>query len=74
MHPAISHVLQYFAYTHLQEPMFTVSKRFHDLAWDFVDNLPNNPNPEATVALRKLLESKDAAVRAVLPPSPDISR
>ena len=33
-------------------------------AWQIVENLPRNP--ERTVALRKLLEAKDAAVRAAV--------
>jgi len=40
-----------------------VSAPFRDLAVALLD-LPRNP--ERTVALRKLLESKDAAVRAAL--------
>lgn len=55
------HVLQYFYYAHLPEPLRAVSARFCSLARDMVDSLPRNP--ERTVALRKLLESKDAAVR-----------
>ena len=59
----IEPILQFFAY----EP-FTArfagdtSKAFGDLAIKLVDTLPRNP--ERTVALRKLLEAKDAAVRA----------
>lgn len=41
-----------------------MSKPFGDLAQQIVDNLPRNP--ERTVALRKLLEAKDAAVRAIV--------
>jgi hypothetical protein len=41
-----------------------VSAPFGVLAKQVVENLPRNP--ERTVALRKLLEAKDAAVRAVL--------
>lgn len=57
-------ILQFFAYTHLREDLQPVSRPFCDLAVTLVDTLPRNP--ERTVALRKLLESKDAAVRAKL--------
>lgn len=72
------HILQFFAYEHLPPHLAMVSKPFCDLAHAIVlgDNVPEvgtvtigNPlprNPERTVALRKLLEAKDAAVRAVL--------
>jgi hypothetical protein len=57
-------ILQFFAYAHLPLHLQAVSKPFGDLAYDLVDKLPRNP--ERTVALRKLLEAKDAAVRALL--------
>lgn len=56
------HILQFFAYAHLPEHLQLVSKPFADLAQSMVWVLPRNP--ERTVALRKLLEAKDAAVRA----------
>lgn len=55
-------ILQFFTYAHLPEHLQAVSEAFYDLAHDLVRNLPRNP--ERTVALRKLLEAKDAAVRA----------
>ena len=57
-------ILQFFAYEHLPAHLQEVSKPFGDMANDIVAKLPRNP--ERTVALRKLLESKDAAVRARL--------
>lgn len=57
-------ILQFFAYTHLPEHLQGTSKIFHDLAYALEAGLPRNP--ERTVALRKLLEAKDAAVRARL--------
>lgn len=57
-------MLQFFAYDHLREDLKAVSKPFGDLAHNLVDTLPSNP--ERTVALRKLLEAKDCAVRAFL--------
>jgi len=65
-HLAIAQVLQYFEYSHLPEPLQAVSKEFADLARHVANRAPDSP--ETTVALRKLLESKDAAVRAALPP------
>ena len=72
------HILQFFAYAHLPPHLQMVSKPFCELAHAIVlgDNAPEagtvtfgNPlprNPERTVALRKLLEAKDAAVRALV--------
>lgn len=57
-------LLQFFTYAHLPENLATTSKSFAELAKFIVDTLPRNP--ERTVALRKLLEAKDCAVRAVL--------
>jgi hypothetical protein len=57
-------LLQFFAYGHLPAPLADVSKPFCDLAYDICIKLPRNP--ERTVALRKLLEAKDCAVRALL--------
>lgn len=58
------HIMQFFAYEHLKEPLQAVSKPFGEMAQNIVDTLPRNP--ERTVALRKLLEAKDAAVRAFI--------
>lgn len=57
------HIEQFFAYAHLPPHLQEVSKPFADLAATVL-TLPRNP--ERTVALRKLLEAKDAAVRAKL--------
>lgn len=58
------HILQFFAYAHLPAHLQVVSKPFGDLAQHLVETLPRNP--ERTVTLRKLLEAKDAAVRALV--------
>lgn len=58
------HIMQFFTYDHLPEPLQSISRPFGHLAQVLVDTLPRNP--ERTVALRKLLEAKDAAVRAKL--------
>ena len=57
-------MLQFFVYTHLPERLQAISMPFCELAENMVDTLPRNP--ERTVALRKLLEAKDCAVRAEL--------
>lgn len=57
-------MLKFFKYCHLPEKLQLISSPFYDLAHELVRTLPRNP--ERTVALRKLLESKDCAVRASL--------
>lgn len=57
-------ILQFFKWEHLPPALGRVSKPFGELAEQLVANLPRNP--ERTVALRKLLEAKDAAVRAAI--------
>ena len=58
-------ILRFFRYEHLPAHLQAQSLPFHQLAHLLVATLPRNP--ERTVALRKLLEAKDAAVRAALP-------
>jgi hypothetical protein len=58
------HIMQFFAYAHLPAHLQDVSKPFGEMAERIEATLPRNP--ERTVALRKLLEAKDAAVRALL--------
>lgn len=58
-------LLRYFTYEHLRSGVLqTVSRRYAEAARELVAGIPRSP--ERTVALRKLLESKDAAVRAAL--------
>ena len=57
-------ILRFFSYGHLPEQLQEVSKPFHDLALKIAES--GKDPAETTVALRKLLESKDAAVRSVL--------
>lgn len=61
---AIEPLLQFFEYAHLPARLQAVSRPFGELAATIVHTLPRNP--ERTVALRKLLEAKDCAVRALL--------
>ena len=59
-----NYLMQFFSYAHLPEKMQEVSKPFCELAEKISETLPDNP--EKTVALRKLLEAKDCAVRALI--------
>jgi hypothetical protein len=58
-------VLHFFHYSHLPPRLQATSRNFFLLAAWCVTTLPRSA--ERTVALRKLLEAKDAAVRANLP-------
>jgi hypothetical protein len=60
----VDHIVQFFAHAHLPPHLAAVSAPFAQLADLIVSLLPRNP--ERAVALRKLLESKDAAVRAMV--------
>ena len=57
-------LIRYFDALHLTGPLREVSEYFTGVAMMLDDSLPEGA--EKTVALRKLLESKDAAVRAAL--------
>jgi hypothetical protein len=58
-------ILRYFDSSHLPRDLRDVSVRFEALAQWVSENLPGSA--EQSTALRKLLEAKDAAVRAALP-------
>lgn len=58
-------ILRFFHYAHLPAVLQTRSAPFCNLARHLIDTTPRSA--ERTVALRKLLEAKDAAVRAALP-------
>jgi hypothetical protein len=55
---------QFFSYEHLPEDLAHVSQPFCEVAEWVIRTVPRNQ--ERTVALRKLLEAKDAAVRALV--------
>jgi hypothetical protein len=57
-------ILRFFSIGHLRPELADVSRPFGDLAHLIFQTLPKHP--ERTVALRKLLEAKDSAVRAKL--------
>ena len=60
-------MMKWFEYSHLPDALKAVSQPFHELAAAIVIGI--EAGPERTVALRKLLEAKDAAVRAKLHPA-----
>lgn len=62
--PKFEPMMQFFAFEHLPAHLQEASRQFHSLATDIVRFVPRNP--ERTVALRKLLEAKDCAVRAMI--------
>lgn len=57
-------MLGHFTYDHLPPKLQAASKPFCELAATVAETLPDGA--EKTVAMRKLLEAKDCAVRAVL--------
>ncbi|NDF14405.1 hypothetical protein EB061_03680 [bacterium] len=57
-------ILHFFHYAHLPPHLQAVSRPFCQMAMDMVTSLPRNA--ERSVALRKLLEAKDCAVRALV--------
>lgn len=59
-------MMKWFEFAHLPAHLQETSARFWDIACQLVATI--DPGPERTVALRKLLEAKDAAVRAKLNP------
>lgn len=66
-HPAVQEVARFFSKgEHLQEQMLKdISIAFHNLAVHLLAT-PGLQGPQLTVALNKLLEAKDSAVRAAL--------
>lgn len=57
-------ILKFFVYSHLPPALAPVSARFCELATWIDSTLPDGT--EKSTALRKLLEGKDAAVRAAV--------
>lgn len=64
LYPATQQVLRHFRYGHLPARLQAVAKPIAELASEMAWTLPQGP--ELTVGLRKLLEGKDALVRAAL--------
>lgn len=57
-------ILQFFDYGHLPPNLQNISKEFFTLAYMIAGTIQDNA--ERSTALRKLLESKDCAVRAAI--------
>jgi hypothetical protein len=57
-------MLKHFRFSHLLPFLQDASRPFHELAEKICEMAP--ASAERTVSLRKLLEAKDAGVRAVL--------
>ena len=56
--------LKFFDFAHLKPELQAYSQPFHDLAHRVYNMFP--PNAERGVALRKILEAKDEAIRDVI--------
>jgi hypothetical protein len=63
LHPSICEKLQWFTYDHLPPHLAEVSEKFANLAHELVGPLALD-GAQVTIALQKLIEAKDAAVRA----------
>lgn len=57
-------LMRWFTYAHLPDRLREVSRQFHRLAVHVVEAIA--PGEERSVCLRKLIEAKDAAVRAAI--------
>jgi len=71
MHANTQALLDFFQHAHLPKDLAEVSRPFGELAHKVAEHLDG---PEVTVCLRKLLEAKDCAVRALVAtkrPSPE---
>jgi hypothetical protein len=70
MHPSIPALLRYFEYGHLPPELQQVSKPFHDLAHNVVDEFGETidvgSGAQLNRCLHKLLEAKDCAVRVAI--------
>lgn len=64
MSKSASPILKFFAYDHLPATLRLVSEPIGELARKLDEELPDGP--EKSAGLRKLLEAKDAFVRAKL--------
>lgn len=64
-----SELLRFFDHHHLPPALQVISAPFHDLAHQIANSwTPDVMGSEIEMALRKLLESKDCAVRAHVRP------
>ncbi|MET0416084.1 MAG: hypothetical protein ABW022_08695 [Actinoplanes sp.] len=64
-HSATMGVVRYFAWSHLPGRLKEVSQLYCEMMLNLLIEVPKD-SPQLTTALNRLLESKDAAVRAAL--------
>jgi hypothetical protein len=62
--PAVVHVAQFFESAHLPSPLREIATDMHDLAEHMIIEIKDSPM--LTTGLHRLLEAKDALVRAKL--------
>lgn len=66
IHPQVRALMRWFDHAHLPPSLQAVVSYYRATAVQLVHHVGAAGGPELTVALRKLLESKDAAVRAAI--------
>jgi len=66
-HPSVGSIVRYFDVSHYQrrDAPYEVATAVKLLVEDVLEKIPDD-SPELTAGLRKLLEAKDALVRAAL--------
>ena len=64
-HPDIQEIARWFEFSHLDEPLRSISESCADLASEMLDVITVE-SAELTHGLRKLLEAKDCLVRAMI--------
>jgi len=64
-HASVQHLVRQFAWAHLPPALARASAPYGDLVEILLDRITDD-GPELTVALRKLRESKDCAVLAMV--------
>jgi hypothetical protein len=64
-HPSVQHLVRQFAWAHLPPSLARVSAPYGELVATLLDRIADD-GPELSVALRKLRESKDCAVLAMV--------
>lgn len=62
-HPGVRDGLQWLTFTHLPVPLRRFSEIFYDAAVTLIQTVTTD-SPELTTAINRLIEAKDAAVRA----------
>lgn len=63
------YMLEFFDYAHLPEAYHSIAKLYAAVAHDLI--VFGKPHQEQTAAMRKLLESRDCALRMIAVTAPD---